>query len=303
MVTELTGDSMRKVIACFTCLVSVVAVAQLAAAADMPVKALPPAAVAPGGFFFSVTGRYFFDDPHHDIFISPNNGGGGGVNCCGSGLGDGWGTRGVVGYRWAAWDVAVAGGYAKFSQGKLHDSYLNSGPPFQHAPKGHYWFVDGEFGYNTVIDVLKARVFVGPRFVRWKVHDQDSQVGLPFTFDSKTEAVGPRVGFALSGPFLANIGWMAEGSFSYLFGDITGTVGGQAPVASLKVDRNIKNAELRGGFQIPVWTASKLTIGYQAEYWNGALPKHEYDGNGNPLVGGRATSLHHGPFARFTYGM
>ena len=92
---------------------------QPASAADIPVKAAPPVAVvAPGGFFFSVTGGYFFDDPNKDIFISPNNGGGGvpPPNCCGAGLGDGWGGRGLVGYRWSLFDVAVAYERANFSR-------------------------------------------------------------------------------------------------------------------------------------------------------------------------------------------
>jgi hypothetical protein len=103
------------------------------------------------------------------------------------------------------------------------------------------------------------------------MHDQDRQAGTPFTFDAKTEAAGPRVGFALSGPLYANVGWMGEGSFSYLFGDITGTVGGLAVVRSLKVDR-VKNAELRAGLVWDVWTASRLTIGWQAEFWSGRCP-------------------------------
>lgn len=294
---------MRKFSTYFTAVVSAAVFTQVASAADMPVKAGPPPVVVTSGWFFSVTGGYYFDDPYRDFFISPNNGGGPpGTTCCGSGFGDGFGTRGVLGYRFGVWDVAVAGGYATFSRGKLNPSY--AGSAFLHAPKGHYWFVDGELGYNTRIDVLKARVFVGPRFVRWNMKDNDGQPPTTFTFDAKSEAVGPRVGFALSGPsFLPNIGWMAEGSFSYLFGEITGTVGGFAAVASRKVDRNIKNAELRAGLEWNVWTASKLTIGWQAEFWSGALPKYEYDGFSNPGVTGRAEHLHHGPFARFSYGL
>lgn len=295
---------MRKFGAYFTALVSAAAFTQAASAADMPVKAAPPAAVVTSGWFASITGGYFFDDPYRDFFISPNNGGGPpGSTCCGSGFGDGFGTRGVLGYRFGTWDVAVAGGYASFSRGKLNPSY--AGATVFHAPKGHYWFVDGEVGYNTVIaSDLKARIFIGPRFVRWNMKDDDGSTPPPFTFDAKTEAVGPRVGFALSGPsFISGASWMAEGSFAWLFGDITGTVGGAAAVASRKVDRDIKNAELRAGLVWNVWTASKLTIGWQAEFWSGALPKFEYDGNGNPLVGGRAEHLHHGPFARFSYGL
>ena len=290
---------MRKFGSCLIALAALTAFAPVASAADMPVKA-PPRVVAadPGGFFFSVTGGYYFDDPNRDMFIGPNAVVGG----QGAGFGDGWGTRGVLGYRWGVWDIAVAASYAKFSQGKLQASYGGAGSPL-HAPKGHYWAVDGEFGYNFMMNALKVRVFAGPRFVRWSAHDQDAQTGPTFTFDSKTEAVGPRVGFAVSGPFAGNVGWMAEGSFAYLFGDITGTVGGLAPVQSLKVSRSITNGELRGGLAWNVSPAGKFIVGYQAEYWNGAHPRDEYDGFGNPLVGGRAEQLHHGPFARFSYGL
>jgi hypothetical protein len=64
----------------------------------------------------------------------------------------------VLGYRWAAWDIAVAAGYASFSQGKLNPSYAGAAT-LLHAPKAHYWFVDGELGYNTAIDLE------GPRFL------------------------------------------------------------------------------------------------------------------------------------------
>jgi hypothetical protein len=291
---------MRKLSSCLIALASLAAFAPVASAADMPVKA-PPRVVAaptPGGFFFSVTGGYYFDDPNRDMFIGPTAVVGG----QGAGFGDGWGTRGVAGYRWAVWDIAVAFGYAKFSQGKLQASYGGAGSTL-HAPRGHYWAVDGELGYNVMMNTLKVRLFAGPRFVRWTAHDQDRQVGLAFTFDSKTEAVGPRVGFAVSGPFAGNVGWMAEGAFAYLFGDITGTVGGLAPVQTLKVDRNITNGEARLGLEWNLAPASKLTVGYQAEYWNGAHPRDEYNGFGAPLLGGRAEQLHHGPFARFTYGL
>ena len=132
---------------------------QPASAADIPVKAPPPVAVvASGGFFFSVTGGYYFDDPNKDIFISPNNGGGGGVNCCGAGLGDGWGGRGLVGYRWSLVDVAVGYEHAKFSKGDPQRSYNFVGSPL-HAPDGRYWTLDGEIGLNVMLGSAKARVF------------------------------------------------------------------------------------------------------------------------------------------------
>ena len=77
-----------------------------------------------------------------------------------------------------------------------------------------------------MLGAAKARLFAGPRYVQWKMHDDDNQVGPAFTFDVKTSAIGPRVGLALSGPFTANIGWMAEGSVAWLFGDVKGTTGG-----------------------------------------------------------------------------
>ncbi len=268
----------------------------------MPVKAPPPpAVVATGGFFWSLTGSYFLDDPNKDIFISPNNGGGGGVNCCGSGLGDGWGTRGSIGYRWSSWDIAVAFEYAKMNRGDLNPSY--SGSTLLHAPNGKYFVVDGEIGFTTMLGVAKARVFAGPRYVQWKMHDADQQTLPQFTFDVETSAIGPRVGVALSGPFTANIGWMAEGSVAWLFGDVEGTTGGLAAVQTLKVNRTINNAEVRAGLEILMASTGKFTLGYQAIFWKGALPEFEYNGFSAPLVGGRAETINHGPFARFSYGM
>jgi hypothetical protein len=292
---------MRKHSSYFIALFSVAAAAQVASAADMPVKAPLPAAVATGGFFGSVTGGYFFDDPNRSIFISPNNGGSGGVNCCGSGLGDGWGTRGMIGYRWAAWDIAVALEYARLSQGKLNPSY--SGSTLLHAPNGRYWAVDGELGYTVMLGATKARLYAGPRYVSWTMHDADQQTLPQFTFDVDSKGIGPRVGLALSGPFTANIGWMADGSVAWLWGDVRGTTGGIATPASLTANPTIFNAEVRAGLEYLFATTSKFTVGYQAIFWKGALPEFEYNGFSQPLVGGRASTTNHGPFVRFSYGM
>ena len=176
---------------------------QPASAADIPVKAAPPVAVvAPGGFFFSVTGGYFFDDPNKDIFISPNNGGGGvpPPNCCGAGLGDGWGGRGLVGYRWSLFDVAVAYERANFSKGDPQRSYAPLATAL-HAPDGRYWAFDGEIGLNVMLGSAKARVFAGPRYVEWRMNDSDGQVG-PFTFRVNTRAIGPRIGASLLRPLV-----------------------------------------------------------------------------------------------------
>ena len=67
------------------------------------------------------------------------------------------------------------------------------------------------------------------------------------------------------------------------------------------VNRTITNADIRGGLEYAVWNMSKLTLGYQAVFWNGALPEFEYNGASAALVGGRAHTLNHGPFARFSY--
>jgi hypothetical protein len=291
---------MKNAASCSLALLAAVTMVQAAAAADMPMKAAPPAAIAPGGFFASLTGSYFFADPNHDIFISPNNGGAGGANCCGSGLGDGWGTRGTVGYRWSNWDVAIGLEYARLTQGGLNPSY--AGSALMHAPDGHYWVLDGEVGYNFTLGTTKARVFVGPRYARWTMHDEDQQTLPQFTFDVDTKGIGPRLGVALSGPFGGNFGWMAEGSVAWLYGDMTGTTGGLAAVASVTNHPTIFNAELRGG--VDYWFApmTKLTVGYQANVWTGALPEFEYDGFGNPLAGGHASTINHGPFARLSYG-
>ena len=38
------------------------------------------------------------------------------------------------------------------------------------------------------------------------------------------------------------------------------------------VNRTITNADIRGGLEYAVWNMSKLTVGYQAVFWDGALP-------------------------------
>jgi hypothetical protein len=273
-----------------------------AKAADMPVKAAPiaPAPVA-SGFFASLTGGYYFNDPNEPFFISPNNGGGGGVNCCGSGFGHGWGGRALIGYRWGDWDTAIAFEGVHLTQGGLNPSY--SGSSLLHAPDGHYWIVDGEFGYNFMLGSVKSRVFIGPRYVHWTMHDQDQQATPAFTFDADSKDIGARVGAAFSGPISGNFGWMAEGSVAWLRGDLTGTVGGIATPASLTVHPNIFNADARGGLEYVVAPMSKLTVGYQATFWKGALPEIEYTGFSTPQVSGRASTTNHGPFLRFSYGL
>ena len=146
----------------------------------------------------------------------------------------------------------------------------------------------------------KARVFAGPRYVEWRMNDSDGQVG-PFTFRVNTRAIGPRIGAAFSGPLSGGLGWMFEGSASVLRADVKGTPGGAGAPIPLKVSRTITNAELRTGLEYAVWNMSKITVGYQAVFWNGALPEFEYNGLGAALVGGRANTTNHGPFARFTY--
>lgn len=284
-------------------LIAAATFAHTASAADMPAKApaLPAAAIAPGGFFGSLTGGYFLNDPNEQIFISPNNGGGGGANCCGSGLGHGWGTRGTIGYRWSEWDVAVAFEYARLTQGSLNPSYAGS-TTLLHAPDGHYWVVDGEVGYNFVLGTTKARVFAGPRYVRWTMHDEDRQFLPQFTFDVDSKGIGPRLGAAFSGPLGSGFGWMAEGSVAWLWGDVTGTTGGIAAVASLTNHPTMFSADVRGGVDYWFTPMAKVTAGYQAIFWKGALPEFEYDGASNPLVSGHASTINHGPFVRLSYG-
>jgi len=278
------------------CLAIAMLVGTPALAADMAVKA-PVVPAAAGSWFWSVSGGY--DLPSEKQFLIGDPNVVGGVR---AGFGGGFTGRGTVGYRWTNWDVAVAAEGADLSHGTPQLSYTGFlAPALTHSPSGSYWAVDGELGYTLGNPGAKLRVFVGPRFATWQMSDSDGSAPVPFTFQQRSDAVGPRVGFQSSGPLGAqNLGWFADASISALYGNLKGTAGGSG-TGTLTITKNYWQADGKLGLEWQVAPLSKLAVGYQFSYWDGALAAVEYNGFGIPLLGGSAITLLQGPFIRFTY--
>lgn len=271
-------------------------------AADLPARPYtkappPPVPVATGGIFFSLAGGYVLRDSSNDQFIINPLVGPGGFGSPG-GYGDGITGRGTIGYRWPSnWDINFGFEGADFKNGPAVPTYFGF-PGALHSPDGKYHAFDGEVGYSFRSSYV-LRLFAGARYAKWSMTDSDGQVP-PFTFAQNNKGWGPRAGFQFSMPVWQSVGVFVDGSFSYIFGDLTATAAGLG-TGTVRRDLNITQWDAKGGLEFAVFPQAKLAVGYQVSDWNNVLSRVEYDGFGNALASGSVDTIVHGPFARFTY--
>src|SRR6185369_13081943 len=162
------------------------------------------------GFFGSLSGWYYFNSHNKEIsfksmasedpFHNPKGGPGGKI---------------YAGYRFAgSFDIAFGLQGTWLGATKTFDIV---GPGATMKSKAHYWAVDGELGYNTVVAGLGVRLFAGARFARFD-HDNHITDNMGFfkDVDQRYTGVGPRVGL----DFSTRIG---NSNFT-IFGDAAGSL-------------------------------------------------------------------------------
>jgi len=272
---------------------------QPAAAADIPVKAVPavPLAVTTG-FFGYIEGMYVVD-PGDSAGQFPNTLPGTSPRAS---PGHGFGGAFLVGYRFAGpWDVAFGMHHTRFQSG-AREPFPGCTPNFTQMTDPRITSADGSIGYNISTGTSETRFYAGVRYAQWKHHLNDTCNGRQN--DAETTAVGPRIGFDHSFKLGATTSMIMGGNGSILFADVEDnvtTVPAGALVGSSKRDRTVfqAGAHIALGWQVtPLMT---LAAGYKLDAWHGMLSNQMGFSAATGIGGGNSNVIEHGPFVRASY--
>ena len=206
----------------------------------------------PHGLFGSLSGSYVLPSLNDDwqIFAGPYEQ---------RGLGDGFLLKGLAGYRWDAWDAALALQYGDFSKGKASDS-LNGAGDLQ----ARMWAVDIQAGYNTTAGDSDLRLSMGLRYAAWNndVHYHSEHINHDF------RGLGPMLRADLSKPLGDSSTLEAGLGASLLFGEIK-TNADPGWICTQCTNRNTTAFSLDGhvgvGFNL---AATRAVLGWQAQWWD-----------------------------------
>ena len=256
----------------------------LATAGAVSVTSASAQVQAPG-WFGSLTGWYIVDglDTWQAFRGRPEQG-----------VGDGWGGRGYVGYRFSnPWDLAVGVQYDRTSWGKSDSAKR---PEYL---RHRALTVDGELGYNFAMNGVGVRAFAGVRYfdARFEYRDTD-----PSRSNVDSWAVGPRIGIDATYNFAGTAFSLFGGvSGAVMFGKIQERTVFDWFCDSCEKDNLTSFAatgELGVGYEIAPMT--KLALGYRVDAnWGSNYNIHDATGNGSP--DGKGSTIVHGPFVRVSY--
>jgi outer membrane protein OmpA-like peptidoglycan-associated protein len=247
------------------------------------------------GFFGSLSGWYYFDGGDNrdisfkggmieDPFNNPKGGPGGKI---------------YLGYRFnGPIDLAVGAqgtwlGTRKFASESRELESLKT--------KAHYWAVDGEVGFNTIVAGLAVRLFAGPRYAQFT--HQNKALGLSLdgqadiSIDQRFTGIGPRIGTDFSARIgNSNFSIFGDAAGSLLFGKLRTKVSVSSPPCpsdcsgSESESRRVWNLEGQLGVGYEVAPNVTIGAGYRAEYWRHVA---EIATNNSRVL--------HGPFVRVAY--
>ncbi len=252
------------------------------------------------GFFGSLSGWYYFSAGKNDgtsfeqTYNHPDGGPGG---------------KAYLGYRFnGPFDIALGGQGGWLGTNTTHDGsdVLKS--------KGNYWAVDGELGYNTIVNGLGLRLFAGVRYAQFNHRNQlGDTLGMTTTFfkDNHDDyrGIGPRIGTDFSARIgSSNFSIFGDVAGSVLFGKLKQTVtetGGCTIDCTARDSHSqtVWNVEGQLGLAYEVAPGINIGAGYRAEYWH-----HVADADWDFIMSvdhiksvGHQDRFMHGPFARVSY--
>lgn len=253
--------------------------------------AADPVSEQVGGFFGSLTGSYILEDPTNEWRLFGPDVAAGETSY--SNIGDGGLGRAVLGYRWSAWDFAVAGQFGSFGDGPSSSGGGNDG--FLSA---EHLALDAQIGYNSSIGSSDARFALGVRYAEWD-HDVDPGGGRSVSHDFS--GIGPMVEFDSSTPISDSMTLEIGLGASALFGDIkTSSSGGWSCT-----DCNTKNTTafaLEGdlGIGFALGNSANAVLGWQAQWWDSV----NVDTTDNTDAGGNTGTSGHlltGPYLEISF--
>jgi len=270
--------------------------AMAAVATGMPQEAAAQSQMP--GFFGSLSGWYYLDSGSDRTSYQKRNFKGA------SHPDDGFGGKVYLGYRFMG-SLDLAFGF----QGSQLNGKKEAFPSAKATTKAHYWAVDGEIGYNTMLGGAGLRLFAGARYAQFDHRSKffGSIDGQFFkSYNNDYSGIGPRIG----ADFSTRLG---NSNFS-IFGDVAGSVlfgtlkghheqlfCGSGCTSDDKGSRTVFNAEGQLGLGYEIAPAVTIGAGYRVEYWDGVADKTFVPSGSSLSRSGRSDRLMHGPFARLSY--
>jgi hypothetical protein len=245
-------------------------------------------APASGVLFGHITGAYILEDPWGNWTIFQ-------PDYSEEGLGDGFLVRGLIGYRWSDWDVAVGGQYADLSRGPLSE-----GPfPVDGDMSAKNFAIDGEFGYNTSVWNSDVRLFLGVRYAEWDHTVFPTSGAGPVSHDFS--GVGPRIGYSAVTPLSDSLTLETAGAVAVLFGEIKTSAGpGWNCGQCSDQDTTSLNLESSIGIGFGLGESARAVIGWQNQYWDN-VNVGVTDASGGGLNQGKSDHFMTGPFLRLAF--
>lgn len=240
-----------------------------------------------GVLFGHITGAYIFEDPWGDWTIFQ-------PDYSEEGLGDGFLVRGLVGYRWSDWDIAIGGQYADLGRGSLSE-----GTGVDGDMSAEHFAIDGELGYNTTMLSSDVRLFIGARYAEWDNTVFPTSGFGPVSHDFS--GIGPRLGYSAITPLSDSLTLETAGAVAVLFGEIE-TSAGPGWICTQCNDQSTTafNLESSIGIGFGLGSSARAVLGWQSQYWDG-VNVGVTDASGIGLNQGTSDHFMTGPFLRLAF--
>lgn len=274
-----------------SCSAAIALLAAPAFAADLPLPVEPIEELAPavGGIFGYLEGGYWLDgalDTEHGV---PGT-------TVSTDAGDGGGFRGLLGYRFGNWDVALGGSYSRLSQGPSVPD-VAGGDTWNVGP-AEWYTIDPQLGYNFSAGAMETRIAVGARYAHLRLDVNDTFPATPIVVDDEYDGVGvmgsidTRVGLG------THLGLLLGGQGSVVFGELNEDATGAAAPTPQTVDRTVWSVAGHAAADWRITDGASIALGYRAEYWDDPF----FQLIANPgLSSGENDLFVHGPFGRLSF--